>query len=91
MKMLHIQFVPKCKNEDDCKFYSTKKCWFVHLEDIEIAYSNAKNGSQSRNILDDMEWKMKLLQSKYWQKSIEIKILNDKWSSKIYQKPDLWS
>ena len=55
MKMLHIQFVPKCKNEDDCKFYSTKKCWFVHLEDIEIAYSNAKNGSQSKNILNDME------------------------------------
>ena len=28
---------------------------------------------------------MKLLKSKYWQNSIEIKILNDKWSSKIYQ------
>ena len=55
MKMLHIQFVPKCKSEGDCKFHSTKKCWFVHLEDIEIAYSNAKYGSQSKNELNDME------------------------------------
>ena len=54
MKLLHIQFVPKCKSEGDCKFYS-RKCWFVHQEDIEIAYLNAKNRSQSENILHDME------------------------------------
>ena len=54
MKMLHIQFVPKCKNEGDCKFYP-RKCWFVHQEDIENAYLNAKNGSQSENKVHDME------------------------------------
>ena len=64
MKMLHIQFVPKCKSEGDCKFYP-RKCWFVHKEDIEIAYLNAKNGSQSKNKVQDMEWKMKLAKSKY--------------------------
>ena len=56
MKMLHIQFVPKSKSEGDCKFYS-RKCWFVHQEDTEIAYLNAKNQSKSENILHDMEWK----------------------------------
>ena len=54
MKMLHIQFVSKCKNEGDCNFYS-RKCWFVHEEDIENAYLNAKNGSQNQNIIHDME------------------------------------
>ena len=54
MKMLHIQYVPKCKSEGECKFYS-RKCWFVHQEDIEIAYLNAKNQSKSENILHDME------------------------------------
>ena len=54
MKMLHIQFVPKCKSEGDCKFYP-RKCWFVHKEDIEIAYLNAINGSQSKNKVHDME------------------------------------
>ena len=59
MKMLHIQYVPKCKSEGECKFYS-RKCWFVHQEDIENAYLNAKNGSQNQNIIHDMEWKIKI-------------------------------
>lgn len=54
MKLLHIQFVPKCKSEGDCKFYS-RKCWFVHQEEIEIAYLNAKNQSQSQNISHSKE------------------------------------
>ena len=41
MKLQHIQFVSKCKNEIDCRF-GPKKCWFIHKEDIEIAYENAK-------------------------------------------------
>ena len=36
-------------------FIPQKNVGFVHLEDIEIAYSNAKSGSQSKNILNDME------------------------------------
>ena len=35
----------------------SRKCWFVHQEDIEIAYLNTKNQSKSENILHDMEWK----------------------------------
>ena len=41
MKLQHIQFVSNCKNEIDCR-YGPKKCWFIHKEDIEIAYKNAK-------------------------------------------------
>ena len=40
-KKSHIQTVSKCKSEADCKF-GPEKCWFVHTEDIEIAYNNAK-------------------------------------------------
>ena len=41
MKLQHIQFVSKCKNEIHCRF-GAKKCWFIHKENIEIAYENAK-------------------------------------------------
>ena len=41
MKSHHIQFVANCKNEVECRF-GPKKCWFIHKEDIEIAYQNAK-------------------------------------------------
>ena len=44
-KLLHTQFVFNCKNEDDCKF-RPKKCWFIHKEDIEIAYQSAKSEGQ---------------------------------------------
>ena len=37
MKKLHIKSVTKCKNEIECKF-GQRKCWFVHIEDIEIEY-----------------------------------------------------
>ena len=42
MKSLHIQFVANCKHEVECRF-GPKKCWFIHKEDIEIAYQNAKS------------------------------------------------
>ena len=48
MKMFHIQYVAKCKNDGECKF-DPRKCWFVHQEDIEIAYFNAKNEHQSKS------------------------------------------
>ena len=41
MKLQHIQFVPNCKNEIDCRFGS-RKYWFIHKENIEIAYEKAK-------------------------------------------------
>ena len=44
-KKLHIQSVPRCKSEIDCKF-SPKRCWFVHKEDIEFAYHTAKSKCQ---------------------------------------------
>ena len=43
MKQFHFQVVSKCKNGDECKF-GHRKCWFIHQEDIEIEYNNAKNG-----------------------------------------------
>ena len=54
MKSMHIQFVSKCKNEDECKF-GTRKCWFLHQEDIEIAYQNAKDDMHNDNNIYDME------------------------------------
>ena len=42
MKSLHIQSVSNCKNEDECRF-GHRKCWFLHKEDIEIAFKNAKD------------------------------------------------
>ena len=35
----------KCKSDVDCKF-GPKKCWFIHQEDIVIAYNNAKSEGQ---------------------------------------------
>ena len=46
MKTSHIQLVAKCKNENECKF-DPRKCWFVHQQDIEMAYFNAKNEGES--------------------------------------------
>ena len=40
MKILHFEKVSNCKNENDCKF-GPNKCWFIHLENINIAYQNA--------------------------------------------------
>ena len=37
----------KCKNENECKF-DPRKCWFVHQQDIEMAYFNAKNEGQNK-------------------------------------------
>ena len=54
MKLLHIQMVPKCKSENECKC-DHKKCWFIHQNDIEIAYYNAKNVDQRKNKIHDME------------------------------------
>ena len=42
MKLLHFQSVSKCKSENDCKF-GPRKCWFIHQENVEIAYKNAKS------------------------------------------------
>ena len=52
-KLLHTQFVFNCKNEDICKF-GPKKCWFVHKEDIDIAYKNAKSEAQINYSIHDM-------------------------------------
>ena len=48
MKKLHMQSILKCKNEVECKF-GRKKCWFIHQEDIEIVYHNAKSENQRRD------------------------------------------
>jgi len=48
MKIQHIQMLSNCKNEDECKF-GLRKCWFVHKEDIEIAFNNAKSKGQNEN------------------------------------------
>ena len=56
MKILHPQFVSNCKSSSECKF-GPKKCWFLHQEDIEIAYQNAKDDDQKNDneINYDME------------------------------------
>ena len=54
MKSLHIQSVSNCKNEDECRF-GHRKCWFLHKEDIEIAFKNAKGKSNDKNVSHDME------------------------------------
>ena len=54
MKSLHIQFVANCNNEVDCNFGS-RKCWFVHKEDIETAYKNAKDDGQNNDIIHDID------------------------------------
>ena len=45
MKLMHFQFVAKCKHVNECKF-GPRKCWFIHQENIENAYQNAKNEAQ---------------------------------------------
>ena len=50
MKSKHIQMVKECKNEIQCKFGS-RKCWFLHRENLEIAYQNAKNGNDGANMM----------------------------------------
>ena len=43
IKIDHIQFVARCKNEKtECR-YGPNKCWFTHKENIENAYNQAKN------------------------------------------------
>ena len=56
MKVLHTQFVPKYQNEVECKF-GPRKCWFLHQENVEIAYQNAKNKDQKndKGMIYDME------------------------------------
>ena len=46
MKSINIQSVKHCKDENQCKF-GPRKCWFLHNENIETAYINAKNGNDS--------------------------------------------
>ena len=57
MKVLHTQFVSKCQNEVECKF-GPKKFWFLHQENVEIAYQNAKDRDQKNDngMIFDMEW-----------------------------------
>ena len=44
IKILHCEKVSNCKNENECKF-GPRKCWFIHQENINIAYQNAKSKS----------------------------------------------
>ena len=45
MKLFHFQVVSECRSGNECKF-GPKKCWFIHQENIEVEYHNAKNGIQ---------------------------------------------
>ena len=56
MKVIHIQYVPRCKNENECRF-GPIKCWFAHQENIEDAYKKAKGEASKKNndIIYDME------------------------------------
>ena len=73
MKILHPQFVSNCKSSSECKF-GPKKCWFLHQEDIEIAYQNAKDDDQRNDneINYDMEWNLKKYLIRCWQKSKNV-------------------
>ena len=53
MKIFHIENVSNCKNENECKF-GPRKCWFIHQENIDIAYQNAKSEGRN-NAIYDME------------------------------------
>ena len=56
MKLFHIQYVQRCKNENECRF-GQSKCWFAHQKNIKNAYQKAK-GDVSINDNDlnyDME------------------------------------
>ena len=56
MKLFHFKNVANCRNEYECK-YGARKCWFLHQENINIAYQNAKNEGQNndKNTIHDME------------------------------------
>ena len=41
-KIIHIDKVSKCSNEDKCCKFGSDKCWFIHKENIEQAYESAK-------------------------------------------------
>ena len=41
MKLFHIQYVQRCKNENDCRF-GPSKCWFAHQNNIEDGYQKQK-------------------------------------------------
>ena len=42
-KSNHVTLITQCKYENkNCRFGS-EKCWFIHSENIEKAYENAKN------------------------------------------------
>ena len=45
MKKLHFEKVSSCKNENECKF-GPRKCWFIHQDNINVAYQNAKSQGQ---------------------------------------------
>ena len=51
-----MKFVSNCRNEVECRF-GPRKCWFIHKEDIETAYQNAKYEGQMNdaNRIFDME------------------------------------
>ena len=58
------------------------QCWFLHQEDIENAYQNAKYEDQrnENNLNDDMEWNLKMLNQNF--KKIKQIVLYDIWSLK---------
>ena len=53
MKIFHLENVSNCKNENECKF-GPRKCWFIHQENIDIAYKKARSEVQN-NVIYDME------------------------------------
>ena len=75
MKLLHIQMVPACKSENECKF-DPKNCWFVHQNDIDITYYNARIEDQRKSQNTDMEWKNENIPlSKYERNSTKLKFI----------------
>ena len=96
MKQFHFQVVSKCKNGDECKFRH-RKCWFIHQEEIEIEYNNAKNGIKINDKNCDMElnletnqeiwnWQNSNIKKNLVRKTLYRLFLYDIWSSKFYKK-----
>ena len=56
MKLFHIQYVQRCKNENECRF-GPSKCWFAHQKNIENAYQKAKGevSINDNDLIYDME------------------------------------
>ena len=49
-KLLHINSVSKCSNDDkNCK-YGSEKCWFLHSENVKQAFETARNVNTNLNI-----------------------------------------